>query len=234
MVTTMPPLTAEQIHGHAVVLKESHERAALAASAVALASSSQPEALARLAVFLQSEAFLKRLDALDDPQQKLVNVRSVLDALEAHPSQLTGRLCEALAKSPVFLAEPDRKIFLLPALAAVRPMSEQAVAIFREANAEGYFNGNGPLLVANGSPRALALFAEMVVDTKVTEEDRIEMIHWALPTHRLHAGVLEMARGLLERGLSPDLEHALEETLFDYRGDDWFGVERNPPVPPPG
>lgn len=233
MMTTSPPLTVEEIRGHAVVLKESHEREALVVAAVALASSSQPEALARLGVFLQNEAFLARLDALDNPQLKLANVRRVLGALQAHPSQLAGKLCEGLAKSPAFMAEPDRKIFLLPALAAVRPMSKEAEAVFRQANQEGFWSSDGPLLMANGSPRALTLFAEMVADANVSEEDRIDMLHWAVPAHRLHAGVPEMAMGLLERGLPPEVEKAFLETLFDYKGNDWFGKAGNVPEPPP-
>jgi hypothetical protein len=233
MVTTTTPLTPEEIARHAAVLATSSDRGSLAASARTLASSGQPEAIDLLGRFLQDQIFLARLDAVEEPQQKLTNLRHVLAALQAHPNQSTGRLCEMLAESPGFLTEPDRKIFLLPALAAVRPMSEKAEAIFRKANAEGYWNSDGPMLMGNGSPRALSLFAEMVADGSVAEADRIDMIHWAVPAHRLHAGVADMVRGLLDRGLPPEVERALVETLFDYQGDEWFGRARNPPVPPP-
>ena len=233
MVTKTTALAPEQIARHAAVLAESRDREALAASARALAASGQPEALEVLGRFLQEEVFLARLDPLEEPQQKLTNLRHVLAALQAHPNRSTGRLCETLAGSPGFMAEPDRKIFLLPALAEVRPMSEAAEAIFRRANAEGYWSSNGPLLMSNGSPRALSIFAEMVADAGVPEADRVDMIHWAVPAHRLHPGVAEMARGVLDRGLPPEVERALVETLFDYQGDEWFGVARNPPVPPP-
>ena len=33
--------------------------------------------------------------------------------------------------------------------------------------------------------------------------------------------------------LPRDVDRALLETLFDYQGDDWFGVARFAPVPPP-
>ena len=59
------------------------------------------------------------------------------------------------------------------------------------------------------------------------------MIHWAVPAHRLAAGVFETVAQLLDRGLEPDVDKALLETLFDYQGDDWFGVARFAPVPPP-
>jgi poly-beta-hydroxyalkanoate depolymerase len=39
------------------------------------------------------------------------------------------------------------------------------------------------------------------------------MIHWTVPAPRLSPGVLD--------------------SLFDYQGDDWFGVARFAPVPPP-
>ena len=232
MVTARPPMTAVEIRGHAAVLKESSHRESLAVSAIALASSGQPEAFARLALFLQNDAFLARLDALEEPQRKFSNLSQVLKALKKHPTQATGKLCEALVASPAFMAEPDRMIFLLPALAAVRPMSETALAIFRRFNGEGYFNSNGPLLVSNGDPKALKLFAEMVADADHYEPDRIDMIHWALLPHRLQPGVVEMARGLFDRGLTPAVEKALVETLFDDQSEEWFGPARNAPVAP--
>jgi hypothetical protein len=183
--------------------------------------------------FLVNEEFLGRLDALDEPQLKLTNLAHVLGVLRANPTEATGRLCEALAAHPGFLTDPDRTLFLLPALAAVRPMTAGAEAIFRATNADGYFNGNGPLLVANGSPRALALFEEMIADASAAADDRVDIIHRAVLPHRLQAPVLAACMRLLGRSLEPEVEAGLVETLFDYQEREWFGVARFAPTPPP-
>jgi len=227
------PLTAEQIDRHAAVLASSTDRAQLLASTLALASSGRPDGVDALGGFLKQQEFLARLDALDEPQLKLGHLRQVLSELEKHPSEATGRLCESLATSPDFRADPDRMIFLLPALAAVRPLSEDGAAIFTASCAEGRFNGNGPLLVANSSPRALSIFEQMVANTSVSVANRIDMLHWALPAHRTNPGIAESAMRIVDRGIEPEVEAALCEALFDYQGDEWFGVARHAPVPVP-
>jgi hypothetical protein len=232
-MATTAPLDPNQIAEHVAVLSSAPDRERVVGSALALASSGQAEAVFQLGHFLEDPAFLERLDPQDEPQSRVTNLSHVLRALAANLTEATERLNEALADSPSFRDDPDRMIFFLPLLAAVRPMSSKTAAVFRSTNTQGHWSGNGPLLVANGSPLALELFAEMVRDTSVETEERTSMIHWAVPAHRLAAGVLETVAHLLDRGLAPDVDKALLETLFDYQGDDWFGVARFPPVPPP-
>lgn len=227
------PLDSDEIDRHLEVLEASREPEQLVAAADALAASANLAALLVLGRFLVSEEFLSRLDVLDDPQRKLTNLRHVLGTLEANPTEATGRLCELLAAHPGFLADPDRMLFLLPALAAVRPMTAGGEAVFRAANADGFFNGNGRLLVANGSPRALALFEEMIADASAPADDRVDMIHWAVLAHRLEAPVLAACVRLLGRGLEAQVQAGLVETLFDYREREWFSVARFAPTPPP-
>jgi hypothetical protein len=229
----MPPiLDSEHIDGHVHVLDTSRDREQLTTSALALAAADSPAARVALDRFLRDEAFLARLDALEEPQLKLANLRQVLRALAEHPSESSGRLCESLATDPAFLADPDRMIFLLPALAAVRPMSEAAATIFRAANTEGYFYGNGPLLAANGSPRALALFEEMVANDNEPPDDRVDMVHRAVLAQKIHPPLFASCSRLLGSGLDPSVRSAIIETLFDHREDDWFGVERFAPTAP--
>ncbi|MDB5106466.1 MAG: hypothetical protein JWP91_4155 [Fibrobacteres bacterium] len=171
-------------------------------------------------------------DLLSDPQMKISGMRQVLKAMEENPSEVTGRICESLAWDADFLSDPDRKLFLLPALAAVRPMSGPAEAVFRNANGEGYFNFNGPLLVANASPRALALFEDMVADASVRPEDRVDMLHHAVLAHRTEGPIVAACLRLLARGLEPGVETGVAETLYDYQEKRWFGPARGAPVPP--
>ena len=231
MATTI--LGTDDIDRHLAVLESSQDRGEVQASAFALASSGNPAALVVLWRFLPEGEFLARLDDLSDPQMKISGMRRVLKAMEDSPSEVTGRICESLAWDADFLSDPDRKMFLLPALAAVRPMSGPAEAVFRSANGEGYFNFNGPLLVSNGSPRALALFEDMVADASVRPADRVDMLHHAVLAHRTEGPVVAACLRLLARGLEPEVEAGVAETLYDYQEKRWFGPARGAPVPPP-
>src|SRR5207302_4785443 len=113
----------------------SKDRDALERAARALASSGDPQALRNLGKWLGRPEFLARLDDLNDPATKTHHLDRVLSALENHPGPATESLCLQLLHTPAFLAEPDRKIGLLTALAAVRPLSEATVETFRQANA---------------------------------------------------------------------------------------------------
>jgi hypothetical protein len=232
-MATTATLDSNQIAKHVAVLTSTLDHALVTDSALALASAGQDEAVLALSGFLADPAFLERLDPQDESQSRVTNLSHVLRALAANPTEATERVNMTLADNPSFRDDPDRMIFFLPLLAAVRPMSSQTAGIFRSTNSQGHWSGNGPLLVANGSALAMELFAEMASDASVEAEERISMIHWAVPAHRLAAGVLETVAALLDRGLEPEVDRALLETLFDYQGDEWFGVARFPPVTPP-
>lgn len=197
-----------------------------------IAGSGDPVALRQLGDLLTTQEFLARLDVLDDPQRNVTNLSYVLHALKSNPTEATGRLCEAIATNPVFLANDDRMMFLLPALAAVRPMTAGAEAVFRKTNAEGFFNGNGPLLAANGSERALALLEEMFADRSQEVEDRVDMARESIVPNRTKVSIVRMVDTLWERSVEREVLLALAESIFEYRPDEWFGKVRNPPVAP--
>jgi hypothetical protein len=226
----LSPDSARQLR----VLESSKDREALERAGRALAASGDPVALRRLGQWLARADALARLDDLSDPGAKTAHLGRVLGALEAHPGPATEALCLQLLRSPTFLADPDRKIFVLPALAAVRPMSAAASEAFRAANAEGHASQTLPLLVRNGSPRALALFEAMVRDRERDGESRVADIHAAVLPRRTDPGVLRsIDRFLAARDLEDPIAVALIETVFDYQSRRWFGPARNPPAPPP-
>jgi len=223
----------QQLPERIAILQTSRDRGALEEAAVALAASYDSAALGALGEFLRKSEGLARLDSLSDPSWKTSHLARVLRALEEHPSPGTAELCLELVNDPVFLADDDRKIYLLPALAAVRPMSQEAVAVFRRTNGEGYYNLNVRLLVKNGSPRALALFEEMIRDDGVPVARRVDALHAAVLPYRTQLPVLQT----LDRILAADLPAAVRvgavETVFDHRSREWFGPAKNPPEPPP-
>lgn len=211
------------------ILEDSTNPEELTAAAVELALSDDPEALETLGSFLGREDFLARLDDLDNLAEKTRHLSMVLTPLIQKPSPETASLCLSLLGSPAFLADPDRKSFLLEALAAVTPMNAQTVKVFRNANDEGYFGFNALLLTTNASPLALDLFADMMTDESVPAEDRVECLHRAIVPNRARLPILEMVNGLLEEDLEDAVAEAAIESVFDYQPQ-W--VKGHPPPPP--
>jgi hypothetical protein len=201
-------------------------------SAIALASSKDATALARLQVMLASREFLARLDNLADPQQQTYRLRHVMQALEANPVPAVEELCVALADTEEFTAVSIRVNYLLAALAAVRPTSAKAAAVFRRTNHEGFFSINAPLLVANGSPLALEVFEAMIADRLVPAEERIAALRRSLVPHRTDLAVLSSAKRLVDSKLERDVTIAIVESVFDYQPQQWFGRQGMPPTPP--
>jgi hypothetical protein len=219
--------------GSVNVLASSRDRDALEKAAMALASSGDPRAVARLGEFLRQPAFLARLDDIGRPAEKTWHLQRVFMALAEHSSPATERLCLTLAGDPAFLADDDRRIYLLPALAAVAPMSENAIAVFRRAGQEGYYSTVAPLLVKNGSPRALALFEDMIRDRNVPGERRVDALHASILSRRTELAVLESVGHLMAAPLEGEVVTGLIESVFDYQSRRWFGPARSAPAPPP-
>jgi hypothetical protein len=139
----------------------------------------------------------------------------------------------ALARNAGFRAVPERLNLLLNALAAVRPMSEEATAIFRDTSRSGYLEVNGPLLARNASTAALALLEELLSDESLDIEARVEVAHRGLLPVRTDGAVVAMcARVTVSRLVSRQVRTAIAETLFDYQPRQWFGVAANQPTPP--
>jgi hypothetical protein len=214
-------------------LDSENEPARLEAASVAIATSGNAEAIARLAKHLGQGAFLRRLDPEQDGQPVVDHIYNVFRALADHPNAATEALCLALSRAPDFTALSDRMNLLLNALAAVRPMSKEAAAIFRETSRSEYLGVNGPLLARNASPLALAVLEDLLLEETLAAEDRVDMAHHSLLPMRTHSDVVGMcARVALSRTVAPEVREAVTETLFDYQPRAWFGVSRNQPRPP--
>jgi hypothetical protein len=150
-----------------------------------------------------------------------------------HANEHTGAILVGLARSPGFIDIDERQIPLLPALTAVRPMTDDGADVVKRAAAHGYYSTVIPLLVANGSPRALALFEELIRDASVDSDSRAADLHTALLPHRTETAVLRSVERLLATPLEIPVAQGLLETIFDYRSREWFGPAVNPPRPPP-
>jgi hypothetical protein len=211
------------------VLRTSSDPEALERAASALARSKDDRDLELLARLLRDDSFLKRLDKPGNP--KAYHLGRVMAVLAEHPTERTAHLCLMLADDSIFLAEDARQIYLLETLAAVKPMSEPAAAVFRRTNEEGYFASNASLLAANGGPRALGLFESMMLQRNVPVERRIDCLHAAVVPRRTELPILRTCGRILSHTTERALAAGVIESVFEYKPE-WFGLAVNSPTPP--
>ena len=223
---------SEQLLSNVDVLRSSGDPDSLERAAVALASSGNAEAIAQLGEFLRRADFLYRLDDLTDSDVKTLHLQEVMAALQAHPNAAIGELCVALSEDETFMSDDERMDFILETLSAVVPMTEEGADLFRRTNVEGYFAFNAPLLVKNGSPRALELFEWMMQDRNVPGNRRIDSLHRSLLPYRTILPVLNSVQRLLAANLEFPVAVGLIETIFDFQSRRWFGPAIGAPKPP--
>jgi len=212
------------------ILSGSKDSERLAAAAVELARSQDREAIAALGPYLGRAEFLDRLDPPEGPMTHLI---AVFRALAEHPTEATGRLCEALHAEPEFVAVAARINLLLGALAAVRPLTPAAAEIFRATSAEGFAEVNAPLLLENESVPALQVFGEIVAGDRVEPYVKVDLVHRAVLPRRTKLPVVQICARLLQFELPAEVRAAIIETLYDYQSRSWFGPAMHPPKPPP-
>ncbi|HEX7505628.1 MAG TPA: hypothetical protein VF550_02575 [Polyangia bacterium] len=214
------------------VLRFSAVREKVFDAAVRVAGSGDAKALRKLGELLASKAFLARLDESREGQAAYSNLHGVFQALAANPSSMTEALCLKVMTSDAFTKDPDRQIFALPALAAVRPMSSETAAVFEKGNGQGLWSFNGPLLAANGSDRALALLEPMFADRAQRVDERIALTRESIVPNRTRPSIVTMVGRLVEGSIETEVALALAECLYDYQPDQWYGKRRNPPQAP--
>jgi len=222
-------LRAADLSKEAAVLDRDKDPQRLEAAAIAIAASNDSAAIALLGKHLGERSLLKRLD----PAGGVLHLGRVFRKLAENPSPATAALCVALAENEEFTAEPSRLNFLLNALAAVRPVSDEAAAVFRDTSQSDYLEVNGPLLAKNASPRALEVLAELFGDEELDAAQRVSIAHWGLLPVRTNADVAAMCARVMK---APELSHkvqiAILESLYDYQPQEWFGKRGVQPVPP--
>lgn len=223
----MPP---EEIARHAAVLQESQDAEALVSSAIALADAGDRNAVLALGRALHTPGFVVRLEGGD--AGSVTNLTDVFIALRKHPSDATGRLCELIYGEASFHELPARLNPLLHTLGAVKPVTPRAVEIFSETSAAGFAQVNGPVLLANGEPPALEVFANIITGDWVEDYVKVDILHRALLPVRDRLPVVQMCIRLWSGGLDEKVRAGMVETLFDYRSRDWFGPAMYPPLPP--
>ncbi|MBI2690108.1 MAG: hypothetical protein HYX27_27700 [Acidobacteria bacterium] len=230
MAEQMPP---EEIAKHATVLNDGRDAEPLAVSAVALAESETRDAILTLARALRVPGFLARLEGSDgETTNDATNLADVFIALTEHPTDASGRLCELIYSEESFRELPARINPLLRALGAVKPVTPRAAEIFRETSAAGFAQVNGPILIGNGEPVALAIFAEIISGDWVESYVKVDILHRSILAVRDRVPIIQMCDRLLRSNLDEEVCAGIAETLYDYRSKDWFGPAMYAPKPP--
>jgi hypothetical protein len=204
------------------VLRSSTDAEVLQRTAISIARSGTAANLEVLGRLLHDPEFLRRLDP--SPDFKTAHLSKVMAALAEHPTPQVADLCLSLAEDPAYIAVDDRQSFLLEIVAKVKPMSQRAADLFRNANEQGYFAFNARLLTENASPRALALFETMMLDRDEPLESRVECLHVSFVPHRTELPILQVADQIVARASERGLVLGVTESVFDFR-QEWFGIE---------
>jgi hypothetical protein len=213
------------------VLANSRDQRALVGAALTLARGQQQQDHADLVRWLGSQESLRRLDSEADYAEmgRRIRIERVLGALMDNRAPSARAAIVALTESAEFTAEPRRVDMLIRATAVVRPAPPALVAFWNRFSQpdDGYTPLTIRAVLDNGSPPAIAVFEQKMVDPQHEEEDKVEWLRSGVVAHRDDLPLLEGCERLLRsRRLSPSLEGHLIDVLFDYRPDEWYSEAR--------
>ena len=208
------------------ILETSKDQRALVNAALTLARSADAGDHARLVHALGSDSFLRRLDTheqIHDLRHR-TRVERVVEALVDNPSVSAHEGLISLTSSATFLKEPRRVDSLIRASAKIRPPPKTLVAFWDKYSRpdDGYTNLTVRSLVENGTPPALALFERKMLDSKHSDDDKIEWLHADVLPHRNDEPLLEASERLIVGTLTLTLKLQLIDAIFDYRPDEWY------------
>ena len=201
-----------------------------------LAASTTPADQKQLSAFLSSKDSLYQLDPREDhiklPVHKL-RLAQVYQAIKANNSAAMRDTLTTLARS----GKPENcdacDTLLINALAMVRPASSEVIKFWETHSSPDSIQLKFTIdaLCENGSAPAVALLEKRLLDAQIEPEQKIAWMHDAILRHRRNALLLAGLDRILTTTLPKALRPALVESLFDYRPNEWFRNDRNPPVP---
>jgi hypothetical protein len=216
-------------------MKNSDDSKALMEAALALAKSQLRSDHDALLADLSSEEFLGRLDSEDDYLGPPTHLRlaRVMKFLMDNPSREAKRVLVSLTQQSGFVSFEPRQDLLIRALVSVRPAPAEAAQFWSEHSDPDapFLHVTIAALCDNGTPNALELLTQRMVDPAFDDESRIAWMRDPILRHRDDLLMLEACRDMLAGHLSKELQPYLVESLFDYQPD-WY-VSCNPPKAPP-
>ena len=201
-----------------------------------LAASTTPPEQKQLLEFLSSKDSLYQLDPREDhirmPVLKL-RLAQVYQAIKANNSAAMRDTLTTLARS----GKPENcdacDTLLINALAMVRPATPEVVKFWETHSSPDSIQLKFTIdaLCENGSAPAVALLEKRLLNAQIEPEQKIAWMHEAILQHRRNASLLAGLDRILTTTLPKALRPPLVESLFDYRPNEWFRNDRNPPAP---
>jgi len=211
----------------------------IARAAQELAASADSDDHAVLLRSLRNPAFRARLDP---PEAEVAGADDLYLARPIHTlagsrAPIARNTLRQLINDAAFTEDPDRVDILLRATVAWRPAEPDVVAFWRRMMDPDGMHAEIALAsaVENASEPAVAFFEDCLRDARFDEDIRIAWMRRPLLLHRTEEPFLQMCERLLSGGaapaLSPTLQLALVEALFDFKQEEWY-PPHNPPIPP--
>ncbi len=201
-----------------------------------LAASTTPAEQKQLAAFLSAKDSLYQLDPREDhiklPVHKL-RLAQVYQAIKANTSAAMRETLLTLARSGQPQDCDACDTLLINALASVRPAPPEAIKFWEAHSTPDSIQLKFTIdaLCENGSAPAVALLEKRLLDAQIEPEQKIAWMHDAILRHRHNASLLAGLDRILTTTLPKALRAPLVESLFDYRPNEWFRNDRNPPAP---
>ena len=206
----------------------------LAIEAIGLAKSADKADHTRLGAMLQDKAWLDRLDppqvalSIDPRALQLV---PVLRAVAAHAPEAF----DPLASSAIYRESDYRLAALILASGSASRPGPALVDLWRsQLDPEAdELETTIVALVESGSSPSLALLQDAFASDAFEDDVVVSWFFAAVLTHRQDEALLAAIESLLRGNtLNPTRAHALVESLFEYRPNEWYVATAQPPAPP--
>jgi hypothetical protein len=217
-------------------MEKPKEPKALVAAACRLAASEGAASHDELLSYLDSLAFLLRLNTDQEYvtlPPKHLHVARVIKTLMDSPHPVSKDTIVSLTGARNFRSFEQLEDLLVRALAEVRPSPPPAIAFWDEHSQPDSDNLHLVIeaIFANGSEPALALFERKIADEGQESENRTIWLRDPMLRHRNDIAVLQCCERMVIQGSVPgEMRLLVVEALCDYQRD-WY-LSCSKPLPP--
>lgn len=214
------------------------ERKKITIEAIELAGSLDKVKHEQLRTLLTDEDYLQRLNTAQEYimlSPEYLQLNFILEALSENPDRLGPETIDFLAGRPLYQEPGPRQTALLMTSGKITTAPTNIQQLWKDqlVPEADELNLTVEMLIANGSPEAIGIFENALLTHNYDQDYVIAWLQEHVLTHRHDLHLLESCKRLLELENWPgELKTVLVEVLFDYRPQDWYLMENEPPKPP--